>query len=182
MSAGKDVTSVPATVTATTSSAPAAEGGRFGRRPPRQCGGVRISLRGSGSLRDRLLETGSRNHPPDPAGKLRVPGRDDGRHRFTHAERGRTRNACHRSRRGGCGGRDDRHAVGLRMPKLIGIRLTGSLRVGRPRRMSSSNRGTTDRKGRHQRHSGIFRSGAETLSCTGKATICNMGAEVGATS
>ena len=70
----------------------------------------------------------------------------------------------------------------LKMPKLIGVKLTG--------RMS----GWTSAKDIILKVAGIltvkggtgaiveyFGEGAESLSCTGKATICNMGAEIGAT-
>jgi aconitate hydratase len=70
----------------------------------------------------------------------------------------------------------------LKFPKLIGVRLTGRLN------------GWTSAKDIILKVSGLltvkggtgsiieyFGDGAETLSCTGKATICNMGAEVGAT-
>ncbi|MDH3651530.1 MAG: aconitate hydratase [Saprospiraceae bacterium] len=70
----------------------------------------------------------------------------------------------------------------LKMPKLIGIKLTG--RLG----------GWTSSKDVILKVAGIltvkggtgaiveyFGEGAESLSCTGKGTICNMGAEIGAT-
>jgi len=70
----------------------------------------------------------------------------------------------------------------LKMPKLIGVKLTGSLS------------GWASAKDVILRVAGIltvkggtgciveyFGEGAESLSCTGKATICNMGAEIGAT-
>jgi aconitate hydratase len=70
----------------------------------------------------------------------------------------------------------------LKFPKLIGIKLTGKLN------------GWTSAKDIILKVSGMltvkggtgciieyFGEGAESLSCTGKATICNMGAEMGAT-
>jgi aconitate hydratase len=70
----------------------------------------------------------------------------------------------------------------LKFPKLIGIKLTGKLS------------GWTSAKDVILKVAGIltvkggtgaiveyFGDGAETLSCTGKGTICNMGAEIGAT-
>jgi len=70
----------------------------------------------------------------------------------------------------------------LKFPKVIGVRLTGKLN------------GWTSAKDIILKLSGLltvkggtgciieyFGEGAESLSCTGKATICNMGAEVGAT-
>jgi len=70
----------------------------------------------------------------------------------------------------------------LKMPKLIGVKLTGRMN------------GWTSAKDIILKVAGIltvkggtgaiveyFGEGAESLSCTGKATICNMGAEIGAT-
>lgn len=70
----------------------------------------------------------------------------------------------------------------LKFPKMIGVKLTGKLN------------GWTSAKDIILKVSGLltvkggtgciieyFGAGAESLSCTGKATICNMGAEVGAT-
>ncbi len=70
----------------------------------------------------------------------------------------------------------------LKMPKLIGVKLTGKLK------------GWTSAKDVILKVAGIltvkggtgaiveyFGSGAQSLSCTGKGTICNMGAEIGAT-
>lgn len=70
----------------------------------------------------------------------------------------------------------------LKFPKLIGIKLTGKMN------------GWTSAKDIILKVAGIlttkggtgciveyFGEGAESLSCTGKATICNMGAEIGAT-
>ncbi|HZH94764.1 MAG TPA: aconitase family protein, partial [Flavisolibacter sp.] len=70
----------------------------------------------------------------------------------------------------------------LKMPKVIGVKLTGKMS------------GWTSAKDVILKVAGIltvkggtgaiveyFGEGAESLSCTGKATICNMGAEVGAT-
>jgi aconitate hydratase len=70
----------------------------------------------------------------------------------------------------------------LKMPKLIGVKLTGKLN------------GWTSAKDVILKVAGIltvkggtgaiveyFGEGADSLSCTGKATICNMGAEIGAT-
>jgi aconitate hydratase len=70
----------------------------------------------------------------------------------------------------------------LKMPKLIGVKLTGELS------------GWTSSKDVILKVAGIltvkggtgaiveyFGPGAEALSCTGKGTICNMGAEIGAT-
>ena len=58
------------------------------RREPR---GLRVPAHGVGEVRHRLLEAGQRDHPPGRARELRVPRRDDDRHRLAHAERGRAR-------------------------------------------------------------------------------------------
>lgn len=70
----------------------------------------------------------------------------------------------------------------LKMPKLIGVKLTGKMS------------GWTSAKDVILKVAGIltvkggtgavveyFGDGADSISCTGKATICNMGAEIGAT-
>jgi aconitate hydratase len=70
----------------------------------------------------------------------------------------------------------------LKMPKLIGVKLTGKMS------------GWTSAKDIILKVAGIltvkggtgaiveyFGEGADSISCTGKATICNMGAEIGAT-
>jgi aconitate hydratase len=70
----------------------------------------------------------------------------------------------------------------LKMPKLIGVKLTGKMK------------GWTSAKDVILKVAGIltvkggtgaiveyFGSGASSMSCTGKGTICNMGAEIGAT-
>src|SRR6478752_4719847 len=70
----------------------------------------------------------------------------------------------------------------LKMPKLIGVKLTGKMS------------GWTSAKDIILKVAGIltvkggtgaiveyFGEGADSMSCTGKATICNMGAEIGAT-
>src|SRR5690606_12890090 len=70
----------------------------------------------------------------------------------------------------------------LKMPKLIGVKLTGSMD------------GWTSSKDVILKVAGIltvkggtgaiveyFGPGAKRISCTGKGTICNMGAEIGAT-
>jgi len=70
----------------------------------------------------------------------------------------------------------------LKMPKLIGVRLTGQMN------------GWTSAKDVILKVAGIltvkggtgaileyFGEGAQSISCTGKGTICNMGAEIGAT-
>jgi aconitate hydratase len=70
----------------------------------------------------------------------------------------------------------------LKFPKLIGVKLTGKLSG-----WSSSKdvilkvAGILTVKGGTGAIVEYFGPGAQTLSCTGKGTICNMGAEIGAT-
>ena len=71
----------------------------------------------------------------------------------------------------------------LRMPRLIGVRLTGSLKGwATPKDVILKLAGLLTVKGGTNAILEYFGPGTENLSCTGKATICNMGAEVGATS
>ena len=64
-----------------------------------------------GQVRHRLLEAGQRHHPPGRAGELRLPRRDDDRHRQPHPERRRPRHGGHRRRRRRRRRRDDRLPV-----------------------------------------------------------------------
>jgi len=71
----------------------------------------------------------------------------------------------------------------LRMPRIIGVRLTGSLKSwASPKDVILKLAGMLSVKGGTNAVIEYFGPGTENLSCTGKATICNMGAEVGATS
>src|SRR5574344_2227777 len=70
----------------------------------------------------------------------------------------------------------------LKMPKIIGVRLSGTLRGwASPKDVSLKIAGMLTVKGGTNSIIEYFGPGAGTISCTGKATICNMGAEVGAT-
>jgi aconitate hydratase len=70
----------------------------------------------------------------------------------------------------------------LKMPKLIGIKLTGKLNGWTaPKDVILKVAGILTVKGGTGAILEYFGEGAESMSCTGKATICNMGAEVGAT-
>lgn len=70
----------------------------------------------------------------------------------------------------------------LKMPKLIGVKLTGSLSGwASPKDVILKLAGILTVKGGTNAIIEYFGPGAESLSATGKATICNMGAEVGAT-
>lgn len=70
----------------------------------------------------------------------------------------------------------------LKMPKLIGVHLTGSLNGwAAPKDVILKLAGILTVKGGTNAIIEYFGPGTESLSATGKATICNMGAEVGAT-
>ena len=70
----------------------------------------------------------------------------------------------------------------LKMPKLIGVKLTGKLNGwASPKDIILKLAGILTVKGGTGYILEYFGEGAESLSCTGKATICNMGAEIGAT-
>ncbi|SHE96569.1 aconitase [Mariniphaga anaerophila] len=70
----------------------------------------------------------------------------------------------------------------LKMPKLIGIKLTGKLNGwSAPKDIILKVAGLLTVKGGTGAIVEYFGEGAESLSATGKGTICNMGAEIGAT-
>jgi aconitate hydratase len=70
----------------------------------------------------------------------------------------------------------------LKFPKIIGVRLTGTLSGwASPKDVILKVAGILTVKGGTGAIIEYFGPGAESLSCTGKGTICNMGAEVGAT-
>jgi aconitate hydratase len=70
----------------------------------------------------------------------------------------------------------------LKMPKLIGIKLTGKLNGWTaPKDVILKVAGILTVKGGTDAIVEYFGEGAKSLSCTGKGTICNMGAEIGAT-
>jgi aconitate hydratase len=70
----------------------------------------------------------------------------------------------------------------LKFPKIIGIKLTGKLSGWvSPKDVILKVAGLLTVKGGTGHIIEYFGEGAESLSCTGKATICNMGAETGAT-
>ena len=70
----------------------------------------------------------------------------------------------------------------LKMPKLIGVKLTGSLSGwASPKDVILKLAGILTVKGGTNAIIEYFGPGAASLSATGKATICNMGAVVGAT-
>jgi aconitate hydratase len=70
----------------------------------------------------------------------------------------------------------------LKMPKLIGVKLTGKLNGWTaPKDIILKVAGILTVKGGTGAIIEYFGEGAESISATGKGTICNMGAEVGAT-
>ena len=70
----------------------------------------------------------------------------------------------------------------LKMPKLIGVKLTGKLSGwASAKDVILKVAGILTVKGGTGAIVEYFGDGADSLSCTGKGTICNMGAEIGAT-
>lgn len=70
----------------------------------------------------------------------------------------------------------------LKMPKLIGVKLTGKLSGwATPKDVILKILGMLTVKGGTNAILEYFGEGVESISATGKATICNMGAELGAT-
>ena len=70
----------------------------------------------------------------------------------------------------------------LKMPKLIGVKLTGKLNGWTSAKdVILKVAGILTVKGGTDAIVEYFGEGADSLSCTGKGTICNMGAEIGAT-
>jgi len=70
----------------------------------------------------------------------------------------------------------------LKFPKLIGIKLTGKLSGwASPKDVILKVAGILTVKGGTGAIVEYFGEGATSMSCTGKGTICNMGAEIGAT-
>ncbi|MGA9294203.1 MAG: aconitate hydratase [Ignavibacteriaceae bacterium] len=70
----------------------------------------------------------------------------------------------------------------LKWPKLIGVRLTGRLKPWTsPKDVILKLAGILTVKGGTGAIVEYFGDGATSISCTGKGTICNMGAEIGAT-
>lgn len=71
----------------------------------------------------------------------------------------------------------------LKMPKITGVKLTGKLSGWTsPKDVILKLAGLLTVKGGTGSVIEYFGEGASSISCTGKATICNMGAETGATS
>ena len=70
----------------------------------------------------------------------------------------------------------------LKFPKLVGVKLTGKLKGWTSAKdVILKVAGILTVKGGTGKILEYFGEGAATISCTGKGTICNMGAEIGAT-
>ncbi|MCH3885275.1 aconitate hydratase [Tenacibaculum aquimarinum] len=70
----------------------------------------------------------------------------------------------------------------LKFPKLIGVKLTGKISGwAAPKDVILKVAGIVSAKGGTDAIVEYFGEGARSMSCTGKGTICNMGAEIGAT-
>ena len=70
----------------------------------------------------------------------------------------------------------------LKMPKMIGVKLTGKMNGWTaPKDVILKVAGILTVKGGTGAIVEYFGEGAKSISCTGKGTICNMGAEIGAT-
>jgi len=70
----------------------------------------------------------------------------------------------------------------LKFPKLVGVKLTGNLNGWTSAKdVILKVAGILTVKGGTGKILEYFGEGAESISCTGKGTICNMGAEIGAT-
>jgi len=70
----------------------------------------------------------------------------------------------------------------LKMPKRTGVKLTGKVNGGTgPKDGTIKGAGVLTVKGGTGAVVEYFGEGATSMSCTGKGTICNMGAEIGAT-
>lgn len=70
----------------------------------------------------------------------------------------------------------------LKFPKVIGVKLTGTLKGwSSPKDVILKLAGILTVKGGTGSIIEYFGPGTESISCTGKGTICNMGAEIGAT-
>ncbi|MCH9634002.1 MAG: 2-methylcitrate dehydratase (2-methyl-trans-aconitate forming) [Chlamydiae bacterium] len=70
----------------------------------------------------------------------------------------------------------------LKFPKVIGVKLTGKMQGWTsPKDVILKLAGILTVKGGTGAIIEYFGEGTETISCTGKGTICNMGAEIGAT-
>ena len=127
-------------------------------------------------------QEGLRHHTPSSFRELCFPGWNDDWNRFSHCKCWRIRNGrnwCWWSRCSGCNGRN---VWELKFPKLIGVKLTGKLNGWTaPKDVILKVAGILTVKGGTGCIVEYFGEGAKSLSCTGKGTICNMGAEIGAT-
>ena len=136
--------------------------GRRVDRPRRgdrhQQGGLRLPALRVGQVRHRLLGPRLGHHPPGRARELRVPRRDDDRHRQPHAERRRSRHDRHRCRRRRRRRRDDRLPV--QRPLAEGHRRQAhrhAQRLVEPEGRHPRGRPGPHRRGRHRRDRRVLR-------------------------
>ena len=111
------------------------------------------------------------------------PGRPDDRRRLAYAQRGRARHDRHRRGRAPTAARPwPGSPWEVLDPKLIGVRLTGKLSGWTSAKdVITYLLGLLTVKGGTNKIVEYFGPGAASISATGKGTICNMGAELGAT-
>ena len=123
------------------------------------------------------------DHPPGGPRELRLPGRPHDRRRLPHPERGRPRHAGHRRRAASTAARSWPACRGRCSTRSsIGVHLTGKLSGwASPKDVITYLCGLLTVKGGTNKIVEYFGPGAESISATGKGTICNMGAELGAT-
>ena len=106
----------------------------------------------------RLLGAGRRDHPSGGAGKLRLSGRIDHRHRFAHAQRRGARRLCGRRWRRRRGRGDLRPAVGSALSQAHrGVSDRQARRLGRAQGRDPLRGRPTHGIGRHQCHRRVYR-------------------------
>ena len=128
-------------------------------------------------------EPGCGHHPPGRARELRLPRRDDDRHRQPHAQRRRPRHGRHRRRRRRRRRRDDRLPVQRALAEgHRRARSPARSAAGRARRTSSSRSpGSSPSRAAPARSSSTSAPAPTRSRPPARRTICNMGAEIGAT-
>ena len=183
MQAGRPTAAVPTTVHC--DHLITAFEGALGGHEPRQVreqGGLRLPPLVGLQVRARLLGARLGDHPSGDLGELRLPRPDDYRHGLPHPERGGLGAFA-----SGVGGADAVDVMAgfpweVLYPKLIGVKLTGSLNGwAAPKDVILKLAGILTVSGGTNAVVEYFGPGAASISATGKATICNMGAELGAT-
>lgn len=146
------------------------------------------SLRNGLEIRNGFLETWLWYHSSNRPRELRLSWWIDDRDRLSYTKCRRIGHHCHRSRRyqfeivqcdnKGADAVDAMAGIGweLKSPNILGIRLTGKLRGwASPKDVILKVAGLLTVKGGTGNILEYFGPGVDTLSCTGMATICNMG-------